>query len=47
MRRFLAANPGLPERLRWIVLKAADDLFRVSAAASPRSGTVPVAPAAR
>ena len=31
VREFLAANPGMPERLRWIVLTAADDLFRSSA----------------
>jgi aminopeptidase N len=30
VRDFLAKNPGLPERLRWIVLTAADDLFRSS-----------------
>jgi aminopeptidase N len=28
VRRFLAAHPELPERLRWVVLSAADDLFR-------------------
>jgi aminopeptidase N len=33
VRDFLAKNPGLPERLRWILLTAADDLFR--------SGTAP------
>jgi aminopeptidase N len=32
VRDFLAKNPGLPERLRWIVLTAADDLFRSGAA---------------
>jgi aminopeptidase N len=31
VRNFLATNPGMPERLRWIVLAAADDLFRSSA----------------
>jgi aminopeptidase N len=30
VRDFLAKNPGLPERLRWIVLTGADDLFRSS-----------------
>jgi aminopeptidase N len=28
VRDFLATNPGMPERLRWVVLTAADDLFR-------------------
>jgi len=30
VRSFLARQPGLPERLRWIVLTAADDLFRAT-----------------
>ena len=29
VERFLASNPGLPERLRWVVLAAADDLIRL------------------
>jgi len=28
VRQFLAAHPELPQRLRWVVLNAADDLFR-------------------
>jgi aminopeptidase N len=28
VRSFLKEHPGLPERLRWVVLNAADDLFR-------------------
>ena len=28
VRRYLAAHPELPERLRWVVLNAADELFR-------------------
>ncbi|MBV9507363.1 MAG: hypothetical protein JO323_20405 [Acidobacteriia bacterium] len=31
VRNFLASNSGMPERLRWIVLTAADSLFRSSA----------------
>jgi aminopeptidase N len=31
VRDFLAASPEMPQRLRWIVLTAADDLFRSSA----------------
>jgi aminopeptidase N len=30
VRQFLAAHPELPERLRWVVLSAADDLFRAA-----------------
>jgi len=30
VRRFLAENPGYPERLRWTVLSAADELFRAA-----------------
>lgn len=30
VRSFLAASPTLPERLRWVVLTAADELFRAS-----------------
>jgi aminopeptidase N len=30
VRAYLAAHPELPERLRWVVLSAADDLFRSS-----------------
>ncbi len=30
VRDFLAREPALPERLRWTVLSAADDLFRVN-----------------
>ncbi len=30
VRDFLAGHPDLPERLRWTVLSAADDLFRAS-----------------
>jgi aminopeptidase N len=30
VREYLAAHPELPERLRWVVLSAADDLFRSS-----------------
>jgi aminopeptidase N len=33
VRDFLAANPAYPQRLRWTILSAADELFR---AASPR-----------
>jgi hypothetical protein len=28
VRQFLAAHPELPQRLRWVVLSAADDLLR-------------------
>jgi aminopeptidase N len=31
VRQYLAAHPELPERLRWVVLSAADDLFRSAA----------------
>ena len=30
VKQFLAAHPELPERLRWVVLSAADDLFRAA-----------------
>jgi aminopeptidase N len=30
VRRFLAAHPELPQRLRWVVLNAADELFRAA-----------------
>ena len=30
VRRYLAAHPELPERLRWVVLNAADELFRTA-----------------
>jgi aminopeptidase N len=30
VRQFLADNPEYPERLRWIVLTAADELFRAA-----------------
>jgi aminopeptidase N len=30
VRGFLAASPGMDERLRWIVLTAADELFRIN-----------------
>jgi aminopeptidase N len=30
VREYLRAHPELPERLRWVVLSAADDLFRTS-----------------
>jgi aminopeptidase N len=30
VRDFLAAHPNLPERLRWVVLSSADDLFRAA-----------------
>jgi aminopeptidase N len=30
VRKFLAANPQYPERLRWVVLTAADELFRAT-----------------
>ena len=30
VRDFLAGQPHLPERLRWIILSSADDLFRVA-----------------
>ena len=30
VRQFLSAHPELPERLRWVVLNAADDLFRTA-----------------
>ena len=30
VRQFLAGNPRYPERLRWVVLTAADELFRVA-----------------
>jgi aminopeptidase N len=35
VERFLASNPGLPERLRWVVLAAADDLMRVANGSGP------------
>jgi hypothetical protein len=28
VRQFLEAHPELPQRLRWVVLNATDDLFR-------------------
>jgi aminopeptidase N len=31
VRQYLAAHPGLPQRLRWVVLSAADDLLRTAA----------------
>jgi len=31
VRQYLAAHPELPERLRWVVLSAADDLLRTAA----------------
>jgi len=31
VRQYLAAHPELPERLRWVVLSAADELFRTAA----------------
>jgi len=30
VRRFLARHPQYPERLRWVILSAADDLFRAA-----------------
>ncbi|MCU1232382.1 MAG: hypothetical protein JWP63_349 [Candidatus Solibacter sp.] len=30
VRQYLAAHPELPQRLRWVVLNAADDLFRAA-----------------
>jgi len=33
VRNYLAAHPELPQRLRWVVLSAADDLFRTAAQA--------------
>ena len=30
VRRFLAGNPGYPERLRWTILSGADELFRAA-----------------
>lgn len=30
VRRYLAAHPELPERLRWVVLNGADELFRAT-----------------
>jgi aminopeptidase N len=30
VRTFLGGNPQFPERLRWIVLSGADELFRAS-----------------
>jgi hypothetical protein len=30
VRRFLATNPQYPERLRWTILSAADELFRAA-----------------
>ena len=30
VRRFLTENPRYPERLRWVVLTAADELFRAT-----------------
>jgi aminopeptidase N len=30
VRKFLAENPRYPERLRWVVLTAADELFRAT-----------------
>jgi len=30
VRRYLETHPDLPERLRWVVLSSADDLFRAS-----------------
>jgi aminopeptidase N len=35
VRQFLAAHPELPQRLRWVVLSAADDLFRAAAHRRP------------
>jgi aminopeptidase N len=35
VRRFLAGNPQLPERLRWTVLVASDELMRVAAIREP------------
>ncbi len=31
VRQFLAAHPELPQRLRWVVLNAADELYRAAA----------------
>jgi len=31
VRQYLAAHPQLPQRLQWVVLSAADDLFRTAA----------------
>ncbi len=36
VRQYLAAHPELPERLRWVVLNAADDLFRAAERAKKR-----------
>jgi hypothetical protein len=36
VRDFLARKPDLPERLRWTVLSAADDLFRASRQIPPQ-----------
>ena len=30
VRKYLSDNPKLPERLRWTVISAADDLFRAT-----------------
>ena len=32
VREFLAENPQYPQRLRWTILTAADELFRVAGA---------------
>jgi len=36
VRQYFAAHPELPERLRWVVLSAADDLLRSAARATAR-----------
>jgi len=35
VREFLAENPQYPQRLRWTILTAADELFRVAGAEAP------------
>jgi len=30
VRKFVAESPRYPERLRWVVLTAADELFRAT-----------------
>ena len=35
VRQYLAAHPELPQRLQWVVLSAADDLFRTAARSEP------------
>ncbi len=36
VRQFLAAHPELPQRLRWVVLNSADELFRAAGLSDER-----------